>query len=138
MRWVLFFFKLFSKAHFDDENFIYFQADEDVQDPDLEDENDDDDREKYSGSDSDDQEEEEEVVKQETPKASPKAEVRKRKARKAEQAKEDIPSVSAGLDSTLMNYLQQWEDYLAAKDYILQKKKEKDLVGDGGKGTFVL
>lgn len=47
----------------------------------MEDENDDD-REKYSGTDSDDQEEE--VVKQETPKASPKAEVRKRKARKAE------------------------------------------------------
>lgn len=49
----------------------------------MEDENDDDDREKYSGSDSDDQGEDE-VVKQETPKASPKAEVRKRKARKAE------------------------------------------------------
>lgn len=48
------------------------------------------DGEKYSGTDSDDEpaqeeEEEEEVVeKQDTPKASPKAEVRKRKARKAE------------------------------------------------------
>lgn len=48
------------------------------------DENDDSDREKYSGTDSDDEQAEEEE-KPATPKASPKAaEVRKRKARKAE------------------------------------------------------
>lgn len=43
------------------------------------DENEDSDAEKYSGTDSDDKEE-----KPATPKTSPKAEVRKRKARKAE------------------------------------------------------
>lgn len=64
--------------------------DEDVPDTDLVDEAVEEDNtsegEKYSGTDSDDQEEKEpEVVKkQETPKSSPKQEVRKRKARKAE------------------------------------------------------
>ena len=66
------------------------EAEEDVPDTDLVDEAVEEDNtsegEKYSGTDSDDQEEKEpEVVKkQETPKTSPKQEVRKRKARKAE------------------------------------------------------
>lgn len=59
------------------------EDDEEVRDEDLVDEAEEVDREKYSGTDSDDQKEEAE--KQPTPKASPKpAEVRKRKARKAE------------------------------------------------------
>lgn len=75
------------------------EVDEGVQDHDLVDENEDSEREKYSGTDSEDndgdeavveeeeneEEQEEEVKKQASPKASPKAaEVRKRKARKAE------------------------------------------------------
>lgn len=71
------------------------EVDEGVQDPDLVDENEeeeaDSEGEKYSGTDSEDneeavdEEEREEVKKQASPKASPKAaEVRKRKARKAE------------------------------------------------------
>lgn len=59
------------------------QEEDAAPDQDLVDENEDSDREKYSGTDSEDAQAEEE--KQETPKASPKAaEVRKRKARKAE------------------------------------------------------
>lgn len=63
---------------------VFPQDNEGVKDHDLVDENDDSDREKYSGTDSDDEQAEEEE-KPATPKASPKAaEVRKRKARKAE------------------------------------------------------